>query len=47
MYRMPLRKNYYKAPRRGNIGQQGSDQVESGGSTNSELEFETRTLVIE
>ena len=47
MYRMPAKRNYYRAPRRGRVGQRGNDRAEFRGSTNSEIEFEARTLNIE
>ena len=44
---MPPRRNYYRAPRRGRVGQRGNDQAESKGSGNPELESEARTPIIE
>ena len=47
MYRMPPRRNYYRAPRRGRVGQRGNDQAESRGSANPGLESEARTPIVE
>ena len=47
MYRMPPRRNYYRAPRRGRVGQRGNDQAESRASANPELESEARTPIVE
>ena len=44
---MPPRRNYYRAPRRGRVGQRGIDQAESRGSANLEIESEDRTPNIE
>ena len=44
---MPPRRNYYRAPRRGRVGQRGNDQVESRGSANPELEYEARNPIVE
>ena len=40
---MPPRRNYYRAPHRGRVGQWGNDQAESRGSANLEIESEART----
>ena len=47
MYRMPPRRNYYRAPRRGRVGQRGNDRAESRGSANPEIESEARTPNVE
>ena len=47
MFRMPPRRNYYRAPRRERVGQWGNDQAESRGSANLEIEFEARTPIVE
>ena len=47
MYRMPPRRNYYRAPRRGSVSQRGIDQAESRGSANPEIESEARTPNVE
>ena len=47
MYRMPPRRNYYRAPRRGRVGQRGNDQAESRGTANPEIEYEVRTPNVE
>ena len=47
MHRMPPRRNYYRAPRRGRVGQRGNVQAESRGSANLELEFEASTPNVE
>ena len=44
---MPPRRNYYRAPRRGRVGQRGNVQAESRGSANPEIESEDRTLNVE
>ena len=44
---MPPRRNYYRAPHRGRVGQRGNDQVESRGSANPELKSKARTPIIE
>ena len=47
MYRMPPRRNYYRAPRLGRVGQRGNVQAESRGSANAEIEPEDRTPNVE
>ena len=44
---MPPRRNYYRAPRRGRVGQRGNGQAESRGSANPKLESEARTPIVE
>ena len=47
MYKMPPRRNYYRAPRRGRVGQRGNDRAESRGSANPEIESKARTPNVE
>ena len=44
---MPARRNYYRAPRRGRVGQRGNDHIEFRGSANLEIESEARTPNVE
>ena len=44
---MPPKRNYYRAPRRGRVGQRGNVQAESRGSANPEIESEDRTPNVE
>ena len=47
MYRMPPRRDHYRAPRRGRVGQRGNVRAESRGSANPELESEASTPNVE
>ena len=47
MCRIPPRRNYYRAPRRGRVGQWGNVQAESRSSANPEIESEDRTPNVE
>ena len=44
---MPPRKNYYRAPRRGRVGQRGNVQAETRGNANPKIESEDRTPNVE
>ena len=44
---MPPKRNYYRAPRRGRVGLRGNDRAESRGSANPEIEFKSRTPIVE
>ena len=39
---MPPRRNYYRAPHRGRVGQRGNDRAESRDSANPKIESEAR-----
>ena len=44
---MPPRRDHYRAPRRGRVGQRGNVRAESRGSANPELESEASTPNVE